>query len=103
MTFDSVVEPHLYRDRAEVIAHQTADGDLRLIAADRRGAGDAAARLVRSGLRFEIGYRADLPLADLVDGGEVAEQFVAGDEAVGCSGRQERRSMVTPREAVLMS
>ena len=64
----------------------------------RRGAGDAAARLVRSGLR-EIGYRADLPLADLVDGGEVAEQFVAGDEAVGCSGSSPRsaRSGVVPR------
>jgi hypothetical protein len=44
-----------------------------LIAANGWSAGDAAARLVGGGLRFKISDGTELPFADPVEPGEIAE------------------------------
>src|SRR5277367_2529304 len=75
LTEHALCDPGLDVDRAEVVANQAADVDGAQVAAV---AGNGATGSgVRSGLDFEVSDRADFPLSDLVDGGEVAIQGVA--------------------------
>ena len=71
-------DPRLDVDRAEVVADQAAHVDGSQIAAVARNG--AARAGVGRGLDFEVSNRADFPLADLVDGREVAIQRVAAGD-----------------------
>src|ERR1700733_6812571 len=87
--FDRVVEPHLNRDRTEIVANKATEGYLRLVATQSRCTGDPIAGAVGRRLGFEIGNRTDLPLTDLIEGGQITEKFIA--RSVAARRRSEER------------